>query len=294
MGKHVFGGEWTQEKLSRLEKYLKAYTTIFKSNRQARYFTTSYVDAFAGTGSRQVPEGRKTADTAMLFDLDDADARSFQQGSANIALNTEPGFDHYIFIEANRPFAGELETLKSRFPEKSIRVESRDANSYLQDWCRKTDWRRNRAVVFLDPYGMEVEWPTMAAIASTEAIDVWILFPLGQAVNRLLTKKHEPPKPWAERLTKFFGTEDWRNEFYKPSGQLSLLGDAEDVERNASFDSIGEFFLNRLDEIFEGVSRCPLWLRNSKDIPIYLLCFAAANPKGATTAIRIANDILLR
>lgn len=294
MGKHVFGGDWTQEKLLRLEKYLKAYTIIFKSNPQAQFFTITYIDAFAGTGSREAPEGKKTADSAMLFDLDDADASNFQRGSANIALTTEPGFDHYIFVEANRPFAEELEKLKSKFREKSIRVESRDANSYLQEWCRKTDWGRNRAVVFLDPYGMEVEWPTMEAIASTKAIDVWILFPLGQAVNRLLTKKQEPPKPWVERLTKFFGTEDWRDEFYRTSRQLSLLGDAEDVERDASVDSISQFFLARLDEIFDGVSRHPLWLRNSKDIPIYLLCFAAANPKGAKTAIRIANDILLR
>jgi hypothetical protein len=29
MSEHVFGGEWTREKLERVSKYLQAYTTIF-------------------------------------------------------------------------------------------------------------------------------------------------------------------------------------------------------------------------------------------------------------------------
>ena len=33
-------------------------------------------------------------------------------------------------------------------------------------------------------------------------------------------------------------------------------------------------------------------LRNSKDSPLYLLCFAAANEKGSVPAIRIAQSIL--
>jgi hypothetical protein len=36
----------------------------------------------------------------------------------------------------------------------------------------------------------------------------------------------------------------------------------------------------------------PLILTNSKEVPIYLLCFAAGNPKGGPTAVKIANDIL--
>ena len=32
--------------------------------------------------------------------------------------------------------------------------------------------------MFLDPYGMEVEWKTLQAVAATRAIDVWFLFPL--------------------------------------------------------------------------------------------------------------------
>ena len=62
--------------------------------------------------------------------------------------------------------------------------------------------------------------------------------------------------------------------------------------REASFEAIGAYFVERLKTVFEGVAENPLPLRNSMNVPIYLLCFAAANPKGAPPAVRIANHIL--
>ena len=47
---HRFGGHWTDEKLERLRKYLAAYIKIFKKNRWASKYKTTFVDAFAGTG----------------------------------------------------------------------------------------------------------------------------------------------------------------------------------------------------------------------------------------------------
>jgi three-Cys-motif partner protein len=52
MSEHVFGGDWTSEKLARVRNYLEAYTKIFHTNERARYFTTYFVDAFAGSGDR--------------------------------------------------------------------------------------------------------------------------------------------------------------------------------------------------------------------------------------------------
>ncbi len=54
--KSQFGGAWTQQKLSALDKYLQAYTTIFKGNPKARFYSITYVDAFAGTGTIRRPE----------------------------------------------------------------------------------------------------------------------------------------------------------------------------------------------------------------------------------------------
>ena len=85
-----------------------------------------------------------------------------------------------------------------------------------------------------------------------------------------------------------------REEFYRPSGQTSLFEDSISSTKVANFESIGKFFVRRLQTVFAEVSKSPLALFNSKNVPIYLLCFASANPKGAKTAIKIANHILRR
>lgn len=63
--------------------------------------------------------------------------------------------------------------------------------------------------------------------------------------------------------------------------------------KDASFDAIGAYFLERLRTIFADVAPRAKPLLNSRNNPLYLLCFAAANPRGAPTAVRIA-DYLLR
>ncbi len=288
---HRFGGNWTQEKLTRVKKYLSAYTTIFTSNTAASWYKTVYVDAFAGTGYR-TPSSVETPD-AGFFPLDD-DALSFQKGSACAALETVPGFGEYIFVELSPEYISELESLRDKFSEQADRITivQEEANSYIRKWCSETDWRTTRGVVFLDPYGMQVEWKTIETIAHTQAIDLWILFPLGQAVNRLLTKREPPKGAWADRLTTIFGTNEWKEAFYRRTRQRTLFGDQEALEKDADFQSIGEFFVERLRSVFAGVATNPLPLRNSRNVPIFLLCFAAANPRGARTAVKIAQDIL--
>lgn len=294
MAKHTFGGDWTTEKLERVRKYLCAYTTIFKQNPRAAYFTTIYVDAFAGTGERvKSVSGHESAKANVLED-GDADAEALLKGSARIALEVDPSFDRFLFIERNARRVKELEKLRTEFAGRAaaIDIEQGDANEVLRKWCQQTDWGRHRAVVFLDPYGMQLDWATIAAIATTKAIDVWVLFPLGMAVNRLLTKNEPPPQKWAEALTRFFGNEDWRQEFYPKKVERTLFGDEQTERKDASFERIGRFFLKRLNTVFTKVAPNPLILNNSKGVPIYLLCFAAGNPKGAPTAVKIAKDIL--
>lgn len=124
-------------------------------------------------------------------------------------------------------------------------------------------------------------------------LKAWILFPLGQAVNRLLTKDKMPPKEFSNKLTKIFGTEEWKDAFYTEINQATLFGHQTIIKKTASLEIIGKFFLNRLNLIFEQVAE-PLPLYNSKKSPLYLFCFAAANPKGAKTAVKIANDLTKR
>jgi three-Cys-motif partner protein len=289
---HQFGGDWTNDKLERVRKYLQAYTTIFNANPRAQKLHTIYVDAFAGTGYR-ISKSDHAEEVSFLEEVEE-DKQAFLKGSARIALEVEPSFKEYIFIERDPDYVPELTRLRAEFAPKrgKITVISQDANTYLLDWIEVTNWRSSRAVVFLDPYGMEVEWPVIRALGDTQAVDLWILFPLGVAVNRLLTKSAPPPESWARALTRIFGTDDWKEAFYPPHKVLTLFGEEEIQPKQADFEKIGQFFINRLKTAFIAVSPNPLALMNSRNNPLYLLCFAAANPRGAPTALKIANYIL--
>ncbi len=283
-----FGGDWTEQKLECVSKYLSAYTTIM--NKYKDKFTFAYIDAFAGTGYRKVMLDEDINET-MFPELDSQEVINFRQGSVRNALEVHPPFDNYIFIEEDVRNYSELEKLKEEFPDKEIDCRQTDANEYFINVCNK-NWKKHRALVFLDPFGMQVEWNTIEMIANTEAIDLWLLFPIG-TVNRLLKRNGDIRQSIRNKLDVFFGDNDWYHVFYNLS--QSLFNDEEQwVKIGAIFTEIEQYFLKRLRAIFAGVASNPLALRNSKNVPLYLLCFAAANPRGASTAVKIAEDILLK
>jgi three-Cys-motif partner protein len=282
MPNQEFGGDWTQQKLQILDKYLTAYCQIFRQNERAKFFKTIYVDAFAGTGVIQQRSGLgEDSTTAKLL-----------EGSAARAIRHS--FHEYLFIEKSAERVAELEKLRANSDVRDrISIHHGDANQKLLDFARSTDWKTHRAVVFLDPYGMQVEWETIQALGGTNAVDLWFLFPLGQAVMRLLLKGAEPPPEWRLRLDKIFGTSSWKEEFYITSTQGDFFeGPVSSTQRHAGWRSVKNFLVKRLQAVFHEVHPKPAVLRNSKNVPIYLFCFAAANPVGAKTALKIANHLL--
>ncbi len=166
-----------------------------------------------------------------------------------------------------------------------------DANEEIQALCAKNRTDR-RAVLFLDPYGMQVEWETIAAVARTKAIDLWLLFPLGIGVNRLVTRSGDIPESWQRRLDILLGSPGWRDEFYSIEHDRQLFDEPRERVVKASIETIGRYFNDRLKEVFPGVADSPAVLRNSVGNPLFLLCFAAANEKGAPIAVKIANHLL--
>jgi len=289
-----FGGDWTELKLRMVEKYLRAYAHIMKN----RKFVYVYIDAFAGTGYRTLKEEDSQV-SLPLSELTEQESQRFLDGSARIALKVEPRFSKYIFIEQDPVRYEELKSLKKEFPHlaEDIIFKNQDANEYVEQtfgddpsWMQK---HRRRAVMFLDPFGMQVKWETIKIIARTKAIDLWLLFPLGVAVNRMLKKDAQIPLKWQERLTDLFGTEEWRDAFYESRTDRTLFGNVEYLGKvDNPFPRISEFFVERLKTIFSGVYENPLPLYNSRGNPLYLLCFAAGNPRGAKTALKIAQHIL--
>jgi three-Cys-motif partner protein len=246
MVEHSFGGPWTERKLKCLRDYLITYRKIFSVNRRAQYFHPWYVDAFAGTGSRSAA----VADMPLLDIYDDADTRAYQNGSARIALDLASPFDRYLFIERARTRARELRrAITSEFSSLDNRCEIRsgEANAEIRKWCGERDWLKERAVVFLDPYGMQVEWQTVTILAGTKDVDLWYLFP---GIARLLPRDGNIPEPWKKRLDVLLGTEAWQARFFQTVRQPGLFGDTENVECRANDATVGDFIRERLATCF--------------------------------------------
>ena len=292
MIEHAFGGDWTEDKLTRLSKYLAAYRRIFTTNINARFLITWYVDAFAGTGSRTASKNKASPSSPMEETYEDPESSGFRDGSARKALSLDSPFERYLFIEKSEKRIKELhKSIVRDFPNLASRCDLQrgDANKLLGEWCRARNWRKERAVVFLDPYGMQVEWSTVQALGSTKGIDLWYLFPLG--VARMLTHDGVIEDSWRKRLTTLFGTSDWEERFYRIDVRPTLFGDQEMLRRDATVGNIQSYINERLLTSFHAVADS-LVLRNSKDSPLFALCFAASNERGAPTAIKIAKSIL--
>jgi three-Cys-motif partner protein len=286
---HRFGGDWTTKKLEILRSYLGAYAKVLKNQP----FTTAYIDAFAGTGYRTLKQ-TETDESILFPDLAEEGPQKLLEGSARIALQVEPQFDRYIFVEKDPDRCDQLEKLRSEFPQlaEDIRIERGEANKIIRDLCRK-NWKRHRAVLFLDPYGMAVEWATIEKVAKTGGIDLWVLFPLGIGVNRLLPRSGEIPAGWRNRLNLLLGSDDWYQAFYQTETKRTLFGEEETVMK-AGVETIGKYFVDRLKSVFPGVAPEPKVLMNSMNCPLYLFCFAVSspNPRARAIALDIANHIL--
>lgn len=286
-----FGGDWTEQKLEALDRYLTEYVKVMKNQP----FECIYIDAFAGTGYRE-KETSSLQEGFFAEELTEPEPQEFFDGSARKALRVVPPFHRYLFVERSAKRFTQLVKLRDEFPALAERMDFRkeDCNLVLQDLCRK--WSRNtRGVLFLDPFGMQVDWSTLQAVASTRAIDVWILFPLGMGVNRMLARTSgQIPQSWRARLDRFFGTAEWFERFYKPSTIQGLFGDEPKMIRSGSFNAIADYYQERLHTIFADVANNPRVLRNTRGNPLFLLCFAVGNPspKARKIALSIAQYIL--
>ena len=266
-----FGHFWTIQKLNIVEKYLDFYTIALK--KQA--FKLCYIDAFSGSGNVTLKDGQVV------------------DGSALRALKYP--FDYYFFFEKNESYYRALsEKIKASLPEKSKRIQiiNGDCNELLQKidtfpWFNKS----LRGVIFLDPCAMELSWSCLEKISKTQAFDVWYLFPLS-AVTRNLPTDGDIRPATENTLTKVFGAPDWKSKIYTESPQKTLFGEP-NMER-IPVNGLRQYILGRLKETFCTVAPNPALLKNEKNSPLFLLCFAMNNPgkNARELSLRVANHIL--
>jgi three-Cys-motif partner protein len=168
---HEFGGQHTEFKLWIVENYLKAFAKALTPH----FAELWYVDAFAGTGCRTVRHEAREGD---LIDAAVPERIEQRRGSVQIAIDVTPQFDRLVFMESKPSHCAALRELARQHSDRDIFIVEDDANRAIQSAIGRGSWRRTRAVMFLDSYGMDVEWATLEAVAATKAIDVWFLFSL--------------------------------------------------------------------------------------------------------------------
>jgi len=286
LGEHEFGGVSTDLKLSLVEGYLRAFTTALKGR-----FELWYIDAFAGTGERTVKHAGH--DGGIGFAPVAARVERLK-GSARIALDTEPPFDRIVFIDANRRHVAALEQLAGDRLGRDVEVVRANANEAVMAEINKRRWAGVRAVMFLDPYGMHVDWATLQAISSTRAIDVWYLVSLSGLFRQATKNGRSLSDQKRNAISRMLGTTEWESEWYGESAQVSLFQDSDPERfRVVSVGQIEAYVRKRLRTIFPSVS-APLTLRNSQNVPMFSLFFAVSNPdpKAIGLATKIANHLL--
>ena len=239
---------------------------------------TLYIDGFAGSG--EVP---LAAHNDGLFD---EDVKTVLAGSADRALNVSPPFARYIFIDKRRKC---IDALKAKFRDNpnADRVSHLvgDANEHIHELCTEEQWRSQRGVVLLDPFGSQVKWSTIEDIAATKALDLWYLFPAGLGVFRQIGRDGSVDPTHEQSITRLVGTEDWKTAFIKPSKQEDLFGERTTQEKVVTPESATEFMIERLKTVFQGGVLEEMIPLGKLAYPSYYLLFAWGNPSTRATAL---------
>jgi three-Cys-motif partner protein len=283
--RHEFGNVSTDLKLSVVENYLKSFMKALRS----RFIELWYIDAFAGTGERTV---RLDAAPATFFDDETPEKLEQRKGSAQIAIDVKPHFDRLIFMDSNPKHCEALRALAQTNSDRRIDVLQGDANEEIPRMIKKHDWRFSRAVMFLDPYGMSVNWETLKSIRDTQAIDIWYLFSIEGLFRQAALDKSALNSGQSAAISRVLGDDDWAKQWYQRSENADLFGETRE-RRTATPKDMQDYVHGRLEGLFPKVLK-PLTLRNDKGAPIFALFFAISNPepKAIGLAARIANHIL--
>ncbi len=263
-------GVWTEIKLQIIQEYAAAYTTILKEQSWCRAY--AYIDAFAGGGefvSRENPE-RLIA------------------GSPLNALNVPHKFTEYHFIDIDPVKIVQLNELVIRRTE-TVYTYLGDANQILsKEILPKFRYETfKRALCILDPYGVDIEWATIASIAKARTMDVFVNFPLMDINRNAALKKLETQDPQqGALLTKIWGDEFWKDLTYVE--QTQLFEPPVLIKKIHANETLKRGFTERLKRVagFAFVPE-PILMRNTVGGPLYFLFFASHQQVAQT----IAQDI---
>jgi three-Cys-motif partner protein len=247
-------GYWSEIKLDIVRKYAAAYSTIFAHPNQA-FLSHVYIDAFAGAGLHR----SKTTGEDI-------------EGSPLIAVNTQPPFKEYHFIDLD---GRKVEHLRSTFAgRQDVHVYHGDCNKIvLEQVLPRVRWEDyRRGLCLLDPYGLHLNWDVMKTAGQMKTIDLFLNFPI-MDMNMNVFWHHPEGVNEADiaRMNAYWGDDSWRNVAYE--SVPTLFGAEEEKSNN---ETVAEAFRERLRTV-AGFAHVPppMPMRNTRGAVVYYLYFAA-------------------
>lgn len=259
-------GYWSEVKLEIIRDYASAYSRILNSKKLPHI----YVDAFAGAG---VHVSKSTGE--------------FVPGSPLNALNVQPPFREYHFIDLNAAKVKNLKRLAG--DRRDVHIYGGDCNTVLINQIFPTlkfeSYRR--ALCLLDPYDHDLKWEVVYQAGQLGTIDMFLNFPvMDMNRNTLWRDLERVSSERAHRMTAFWGDDSWKRAAYSSAGNLFGIPEKEPN------DIVAEAFrLERLTRV-AGFKRVPdpLPMRNSRGATVYYLFFASQ----VGVAENIVRDIFMK
>lgn len=284
-------GRWSEEKLDLLGNYLQAYSIIMNKQKSRWLRAYHYIDAFAGSGKPKSKDKDRFIEGLLGLGKPRAKAEDrYIDGSPLKALQTEPPFDFYWFMEISPWRIGKLQQLQGQFPQRRMEIKRGDCNAILRQEIipQVSLASKQRGLVFLDPKGLEVEWETIRALAQARTFDIFVNFSV-MGITRLLKRDEPPSEKVRSIINRVMGTDGWVQEIYRTARLTPFFGEPPIRRRVMQSEWLARLYANQMSKLFEFVSE-PLIMTNTRNAPLYALFLASHN----ATAVKIMNDIFNR
>jgi three-Cys-motif partner protein len=257
-------GEWSERKIRIVTRHAEAYSVILARQSFLKHF---YIDGFCGGG---IAVRKGTGDHVLT--------------TARRIMQIAPPFAGYHLIDADPTKAAAMRQACAQVATATAHCG--DANKLLIPIFKTIQFDQyRRALCFLDPYKMLLDWNVLVEAARMKTIETFIHFPTGDIQRNVLRHRQDTVDAVdVARMDLMWGDESWRKAAFV--NEPDLFGDR---EVKAPIDSLLSAFCYRLRNVagFAHVSK-PLPMRNKTNAIIYHLIFATPN----ATGLKIANHIL--
>ena len=259
-------GPWAKDKLSFIDQFVPAALQATQQKLER-----CYVDLFAGPG-------KNVNDSVSGEEFDGAALRALRATSPSArkthftkATLVNLDADDHAALTARVDALDQAGALRPR--RKNVALLNGDANHVVHRVMTAIDTRAY-VFVFLDIEApKQLSWATLQALRmhGHDSVDLFTLFPLDMALNRMLSYRQETVEQSASVLTKFFGTDAWR----------PLLSErVTDAQSRELRRAILDLYLNRVRALGWKHAIVVRDVKRVGDSGLYKMIYASNHPAG--------------